>query len=150
VQENLESRRRQYELVEWALERGWSREATVVIDEDQGKSSAKAKTRTGFARLLAAVGEELRRSVAAYLSSHVVTYRRSNAREQRSSLAEVISGQAGLEMGYNPNDCVEIRWAAPEGSEEMSSFSRRAPEEQRARMHSYRSWFHNRPRSSRR
>ncbi len=55
VQEHLESRRRQYALVEWALERGWSGEATVVIDEDQGKSSATANTRTGFARLLAAV-----------------------------------------------------------------------------------------------
>jgi len=55
VQEHLESRRRQYALVDWALERGWSRETTVVIDEDQGKSSATAKTRTGFARLLGAV-----------------------------------------------------------------------------------------------
>lgn len=55
VQEHLESGRRQYELVEWALERGWPRGAIVVIDEDQGKSSATAKTRPGFARLLAAV-----------------------------------------------------------------------------------------------
>lgn len=55
VQEHLESQRRQYELVEWALARGWPREAIVVIDEDQGKSSATAKTRAGFARLLAAV-----------------------------------------------------------------------------------------------
>lgn len=56
VQEHLESQRRQYELVEWALARGWPREAIQVIDEDQGKSSATAKTRPGFARLLAAVG----------------------------------------------------------------------------------------------
>jgi excisionase family DNA binding protein len=55
VQEHLESQRRQYELVEWALARGWPREAIVVIDEDQGKSSATAKTRAGFARLLGAV-----------------------------------------------------------------------------------------------
>ena len=55
VQEHLESQRRQYELVEWALARGWPREAIKVIDEDQGKSSATAKTRPGFARLLAAV-----------------------------------------------------------------------------------------------
>ena len=55
VQEHGESRRRQYELSDWALERGWPRERVVVIDEDQGKSSATAKTRTGFARLLAAV-----------------------------------------------------------------------------------------------
>ena len=48
VQEHLESQRRQYELVEWALARGWPREAIVVIDEDQGKSSATAKTRAGL------------------------------------------------------------------------------------------------------
>jgi DNA invertase Pin-like site-specific DNA recombinase len=55
VQEHRESGLRQYELLEWALERGWPREAIEVIDEDQGKSSATAKTRSGFARLLAAV-----------------------------------------------------------------------------------------------
>jgi excisionase family DNA binding protein len=55
VQEHTESGRRQYELVEWALARGWPREAIEVIDEDQGKSSTTAKTRPGFARLLAAV-----------------------------------------------------------------------------------------------
>jgi len=55
VQEHLESQRRQYELAEWAFERGWPRERIVVIDEEQGKSSATAKTRPGFARLLAGV-----------------------------------------------------------------------------------------------
>jgi hypothetical protein len=55
VQEHLESQRRQYELVDWAVAMGWPRERIVVIDEDQGKSGATAKTRSGFARLLAAV-----------------------------------------------------------------------------------------------
>jgi len=55
VQEHLESQRRQYERADWALEQGWPRERIVVVDEDQGKSSATAKTRPGFARLLAAV-----------------------------------------------------------------------------------------------
>jgi DNA invertase Pin-like site-specific DNA recombinase len=55
VQEHLESGRRQYERTEWACERGWPRERIVVIDEDQGKSSATAKSRPGFARLLGAV-----------------------------------------------------------------------------------------------
>jgi DNA invertase Pin-like site-specific DNA recombinase len=55
VQEHLEGQRRQYGLVDWALARGWPREAIVVIDEDQGKSGATARTRPGFARLLAAV-----------------------------------------------------------------------------------------------
>ncbi len=55
VQEHLESRRRQYERAEWAFEAGWARERIVVIDEDQGKSGATAKSRTGFARLIGAV-----------------------------------------------------------------------------------------------
>jgi len=55
VVEHLESRRRQYERVDWAVAAGWSRERIVVIDEDQGKSGATAKTRPGFARLISAV-----------------------------------------------------------------------------------------------
>jgi DNA invertase Pin-like site-specific DNA recombinase len=55
VQEHLESRRRQYERAEWAVAAGWARERIVVIDEDQGKSGATAKSRTGFARLIGAV-----------------------------------------------------------------------------------------------
>jgi hypothetical protein len=39
---------------EWAFEQGWPQERIVVIDEDHGKSSATAKTRPGFARLLGA------------------------------------------------------------------------------------------------
>jgi DNA invertase Pin-like site-specific DNA recombinase len=57
VLEHLESRRRQYERVDWALGAGWPRERIVVVDEDQGKSGATAKTRTGFARLLAVVAQ---------------------------------------------------------------------------------------------
>ena len=57
VVEHLESRRRQYERVDWAIAAGWPRERIVVIDEDQGKSWATAKTRSGFARLLAAVAQ---------------------------------------------------------------------------------------------
>jgi len=57
VVEHLESRRRQYERVDWAITAGWPRERIVVIDEDQGKSGATAKARPGFARLLAAVAQ---------------------------------------------------------------------------------------------
>lgn len=57
VVEHLESRRRQYERVDWAVAAGWSRERIVVVDEDQGKSGARAKTRPGFARLIAAVAQ---------------------------------------------------------------------------------------------
>ena len=59
VLEHLESKRRQYDLVSWARDAGWSDEHIVVIDEDQGKSGSKANTRTGFARLIKAVAQGL-------------------------------------------------------------------------------------------
>ena len=59
VVENLESQRRQYERVDWAIAAGWAREQIVVVDEDQGKSGGTAKTRLGFARLLSAVAQGL-------------------------------------------------------------------------------------------
>ena len=59
VIEHLESQRRQYDLVSWATSAGWSNERIVVIDEDQGKSASSAKTRPGFARLIAAVAQGL-------------------------------------------------------------------------------------------
>jgi hypothetical protein len=49
-----------------------------------------------------------------------------------------------LEMAYNPNDGVEVRWGATEGTEEFSSCKRRAPADQRKKMESYRQWFKNR------
>jgi len=57
VIEHLESQRRQYDLMGWASTAGWPAERIVVIDEDQGKSASSAKTRPGFARLIAAVAQ---------------------------------------------------------------------------------------------
>ena len=57
VIEHLESQRRQYDLVGWASAAGWPDDRIVVIDEDQGKSGSSAKTRSGFARLIAAVAQ---------------------------------------------------------------------------------------------
>jgi len=56
VENHLESRRRQYAFAERAVELGWSKEQVIVIDEDQGKSGSKAGNRSGFARLVTAVG----------------------------------------------------------------------------------------------
>ena len=57
VIEHLESQRRQYDLAGWASTAGWPGDQIVVIDEDQGKSGSSAKTRPGFARLIAAVAQ---------------------------------------------------------------------------------------------
>jgi DNA invertase Pin-like site-specific DNA recombinase len=57
VKRNVESTRRQYELAEWAVEMGWSREQVKVIDEDQGQSGASPNARRGFLELVGAVAQ---------------------------------------------------------------------------------------------
>ena len=75
---------------------------------------------------------------------YTIAYTRSGGGEQVLSLADVLERLEALEMGYNPNDCVEIRWGASPGSTELSGCSRRAPAEQADRMRSYRRWFRDR------
>ena len=53
VQSNLESQRRQYELVEVARRRGFT--DIDVIDDDLGRSASGAVERPGFDRLVAAL-----------------------------------------------------------------------------------------------
>ena len=62
----------------------------------------------------------------------------------KGTLEDIINRMEALEMGYNPNDCVEIRWGTPEGSEEYDSCQRRAPKDQRSKMIKYRTWFQRR------
>lgn len=56
VEENLQSQRRQYELTHVASQLGWAQSQIVVVDEDQGQSGARAHARSGFGRLVTAVG----------------------------------------------------------------------------------------------
>ncbi len=53
VRDNLESRRRQYELADRARSLGWSQ--VEVVDEDLGRSGSGRVVRPGFQRLLSAV-----------------------------------------------------------------------------------------------
>jgi hypothetical protein len=73
-----------------------------------------------------------------------ITYTRSNGLKHVLSLADILKRREMLEMAYNPNDSVEIRWGATEGSDEFSSCKRRAPADQHRRMESYRKWFRDR------
>jgi hypothetical protein len=83
------------------------------------------------------------------LASRKVTYTRSNGSPFTLSLADVLARAEALEMAYNPNDCAEVRWGAPAGSDEASTCKRRAAADQRARMKRYREWFHERRRPAR-
>src|SRR5215216_4184295 len=53
---NQESTRRQYQLAERAQQMGWPAPRIEVIDEDLGLSGAGSHTRTGFQRLVSAIG----------------------------------------------------------------------------------------------
>jgi hypothetical protein len=61
----------------------------------------------------------------------------------------VVDRIGALEMAYNVNDCVELRWGAPGSSDEASTCKRRAPEAQRGKMTEYRTWFNERRRPPR-
>ncbi len=73
-----------------------------------------------------------------------ISYTRSDGSAWKLTLAEIIARRDALEIAYNPNDSVELRWGAPAGSEEMRTARRRMPANQKTRMESFRSWFHKR------
>jgi hypothetical protein len=83
------------------------------------------------------------------LESRLLSYERSDGSTWELSLADLVDRIESFELAWNPNDCPEVRWAAPEGSEEMSTCDRRAPASQRARMVEYRPWFTERSRPAR-
>jgi hypothetical protein len=95
------------------------------------------------------VATELQRILDGELRSRSVQYTRSNGAPFTVTLAEVLARTDALEMAYNPNDCVEARWGAPAGSEELTTCRAHAPAEQRSRMETYRAWFHDRRRPAR-
>jgi hypothetical protein len=85
--------------------------------------------------------EALARRWAAELS---ISYIRSNGTAQILTIEDILNRKDAFEMGYNPNDGIELRWGAPEGSPELSTCRRRAPAGQQERMRSLRSWFKKR------
>jgi len=97
------------------------------------KSEPAEKIRTNLTGLSASLAEQLK-----------ITYRRSDSSPWTLTLKEIISREEALEMGYNPNDCVEYRWGAPAGSEEYVTCRGLAPPSQREKMAAARIWFKKR------
>ncbi len=89
---------------------------------------------------------ELRETLAKELASRPLPYIRSDGSTWELSLKDLVDRRVEFELSYNPNDCPEQRWAAPEGSEERATCKRRAPSDQRAKMLEYRHWFSERRR----
>jgi hypothetical protein len=97
----------------------------------QGKSAADVKA-------------ELQSVLASELSARKFSYTRSDGSAWTLSLKDVLDRAVDFEMAYDPNDCVELRWAATDNSAEASTCKRHAPAAQRAKMTKYRTWFRER------
>jgi hypothetical protein len=98
---------------------------------------------------VAEVKAELNRVLASELATRKFSYPRSDGSAWTLTLRDVIDRAVDLEMAYNPNDCVELRWGAPAKSDEASTCKRYAPAAQREKMSRHRAWFHDRRRPPR-
>jgi hypothetical protein len=95
------------------------------------------------------VKAELERVLASELVTRKFSYTRSDGSQWTLVLRDMMDRMGDLEMAYNPNDCVELRWGAPANSEEAATCKRHASSAQRDKMSKYRAWFHERRRPPR-
>lgn len=125
----------------------------IAIDVARGLPERVARRLERYAttggKAPAEVREALTATLTRELANRKVTYPRSDGSSWTLTLADVVARATALEMAYNPNDCPELRWGAPAGSEEAKTCHRRAPGDQRAKMARYRTWFHDRRRPPR-
>ena len=98
---------------------------------------------------VADVKAELQSVLASELAGRKFSYPRSDGSQWTLTLKDVADRITDLEMAYNPNDCVEMRWGAQPKSDEAATCKRYAPAAQRAKMTKYRAWFHERRRPPR-
>lgn len=103
VREHTESTRRQYGLVEMAVQLGWSRDRVVVIDTDLGVSGRWGVAREGFADM---VGRVCTGQVGAIFGIEISRLARSNADVARLMQFAVITHTLLIDADgvYDPAD----------------------------------------------
>ena len=120
----------------------------IAIDVVRGYPDRVARRASRYAipngRSVADVKAELQRVLGSELAARKFSYTRSDGSQWTLSLKDVVDRAASLEMAYNLNDCVELRWGAPDESDEASTCKRHAPAAQRTKMANYRAWFRER------
>jgi hypothetical protein len=125
----------------------------IAIDVVRGFPDRVARRPERYAmpkdKSVADVKAELQSVLASELATRKFSYTRSDGSAWTLALKEVADRAVDLEMAYNPNDCVELRWGAPAKSDEASTCKRYAPQAQRAKMTKYRTWLHERSRPPR-
>jgi hypothetical protein len=100
-------------------------------------------------KTVADVKAELESVLASEVAARKFSYTRSDGSAWTLALKDVLDRATDLEMAYNLNDCVELRWGAPDNSAEASTCKRHASSAQRAKMTEYRAWFRERRRPPR-
>ena len=122
----------------------------IAIDVVRGFPDRVARKPERYAmpkdKSAADVKGELQSMLDSELAARKFSYTRSDGSPWTLSVKDVLARATLLEMAYNVNDCVELRWGATEKSDEASTCKRRAPEAQRVKMSKYREWFHERRR----
>ena len=90
----------------------------IAIDVVRGFPDRVARRPERYAmpqgKSVADVKAELQSVLASELSARKFSYPRSDGSPWTLSVKDVIDRVAALEMAYNPNDCVELRWGAAE------------------------------------
>jgi hypothetical protein len=77
-------------------------------------------------------------------SELAISYTRTDGTSQKLTMGEILQRRDAFEMAYNPNDGIEIRWGAPENSDERAGCHRYSPAKQIETMRSVRVWFSKR------
>jgi hypothetical protein len=90
------------------------------------------------------VRENLQQLLKKRVAELSITYIRTDGSSQQLSIGDILDRRDAFEMAYNPNDGPEIRWGAPENSQECSTCRRKAPTNHLDKMKSFRKWFQQR------
>ncbi|HRI70311.1 MAG TPA: hypothetical protein PK156_39035, partial [Polyangium sp.] len=122
------------DMVTGAAARSARRLARYAIEKGQTAEEVRAKLDTTLT-------EELKKRKFEYVRSDESTF--------ALTLTDVVQRAESFEAAYNPNDCPEQRWGAPEGSDEVATCKMHAPWKQFARMRKMRKWFKERKRPPR-
>jgi hypothetical protein len=125
----------------------------IAIDVVRGFPERVARRPERYAmpqgKSVADVKAEMETVLASELATRKFSYARSDGSAWTLALKDVVDRTTALEMAYNLNDCAELRWGAPDNSDEASTCKRHASLTQRSSMTEHRAWFHERRRPPR-
>ena len=77
--------------------------------------------------------DEIAKLHASLIGTRGITYTRSDGAPQKLTVADMLARRAALEIAYNPNDCVEVRWGAARGDARVRDLQAPPPPDQRRR-----------------